>query len=156
MHIIDCIKSFHYLVLKSQTMDTQLAASFGALFAGLGIFIFFLFALIIFFIFCSWKLYQKAGRQGWECIVPIYNIIIFLDIIKRPRWWIILYLIPFVSLVAAIINCFDLAKAFGKDTAFGVGLLLLSPVFYPILALGDSRYVLQDENNLINEIQEFK
>ncbi len=137
-------------------MDSPTASSFGAIFAGLGIFLFFLFALIIFFIFCSWKLYQKAGKQGWECIIPIYNIIVFLDIIKRPRWWVLLYLIPFVSLVAAIINCFDLAKAFGKDTAFGVGLLLLSPVFYPILALGDSKYVHNEENPLINEIQEFK
>ncbi len=137
-------------------MDSQPAASFGALFAGLGIFLFFIFAFILFFIFCTWKLYQKAGKQGWECLIPIYNIIVFLDIIKRPRWWVLLYLIPFVSLVIAIINCFDTAKAFGKDTAFGIGLLLLSPVFFPILALGDSTYVLNEGNSLINEIQEFK
>lgn len=123
--------------------------------AGFGLFLLFILALAVFFIFCSWKLYQKAGRKGWECIIPVYNIIIFLDIIKRPRWWILLYLIPFVSLVVAIINCFDTAKAFGKDTGFGIGLLLLSPVFFPLLALGDSRYIYNEENDLINELQQF-
>jgi len=124
-------------------------------FAGFGLFLLFILALSVFFIFCTWKLYQKAGRKGWECIIPVYNIIVFLDIIKRPRWWILLYLIPFVSLVAAIINCFDMAKAFGKDTGFGIGLLLLSPVFLPLLALGDSRYIYNEENDLINELQQF-
>jgi hypothetical protein len=124
-------------------------------FAGFGLFLLFILALSVFYIFCTWKLYQKAGRKGWECIIPVYNIIIFLDIIKRPRWWILLYLIPFVSLVAAIINCFDMAKAFGKDTGFGIGLLLLSPVFLPLLALGDSGYIYNEENDLINELQQF-
>jgi hypothetical protein len=35
---------------------------------------------------------------------------------------------------------FDLAKAFGKDTGFGFGLLFLSFIFLPILALGDAEY----------------
>lgn len=133
-------------------METQSSS----LFAGLGVFMLFIFAIATFFIYCSWKLYQKAGKQGWEAIIPIYNIIVLLDIIKRPRWWIVLYLIPFVSLIVAIINCFDLAKAFGKDTGFGFGLLFLSPIFYPILALGNSTYAYSDKNELYNEIQEIK
>ncbi len=149
--LVALIRILYYFELKSNAMESQNSS----LFAGLGIFIFFMFALVIFFVYCSWKLYKKAGKEGWECIIPIYNIIVLLDILKRPRWWILLYLIPFVSLIIAIINCFDLAKAFGKETSFGIGLLLLSPIFFPILALGDSKYMYTDEDGLIREIQKF-
>lgn len=137
-------------------MENSDAGSIAAIIAGLGIFLVFFFALLIFFIICSWKIYKKAGKEGWECIVPIYNIIVYLDIIKRPRWWIVLYFIPLVSLVIAVINCMDTAKAFGKSTGFGIGLLLLSPIFYPILAFGDAKYIYNETDPLINEIQEFK
>ena len=138
-------------------MESTNAGSAAAIIAGLGIFFIFFFAIMIFFIVCTWKIFKKAGKEGWECIVPIYNIIVFLDIIKRPRWWILLYFIPLVSFIVAIVNCLDMAKAFGKSSAFGIGLLLLSPIFYPILAFGDSVYILNgSEDLLINEIQEFK
>ena len=54
-------------------------------FAFLGIWIIFALALTVFLIICNWKIYKKAGREGWEAIVPIYNIIvsIFNIIIKR-------------------------------------------------------------------------
>jgi hypothetical protein len=32
------------------------------------------------------------------------------------------------------------ANAFGRSAAFGWGLLLLGPVFYPILGFGGARY----------------
>ena len=33
-----------------------------------------------------------------------------------------------------------LSKSFGKTEAYTVGLILLAPIFYPILAFGDARY----------------
>ena len=45
-------------------------------FAFLGIWIIFALALTVFLIICNWKIYKKAGREGWEAIVPIYNIIV--------------------------------------------------------------------------------
>jgi len=35
----------------------------------------------------------------------------------------------------------DLAKSFGKSSAFGVGLALLPPVFWLMLAFGDATYL---------------
>lgn len=98
-------------------------------------------AIIIFYIYCGWKLYEKAGKPGWAAIVPIYNIIVLLEIIKKPLWWIVLLFIPLVNFVVLILIYVELAKAFGKGTGFAVGLLLLSFIFYPILALGDAKYV---------------
>jgi hypothetical protein len=63
-----------------------------------------------------------------------------LDIVGRPLWWIVLFLIPLVSLVVAIIVAIDMAKSFGKDTLFGLGLAFLGFIFYPMLGFGDATY----------------
>jgi uncharacterized membrane protein YhaH (DUF805 family) len=96
------------------------------------------FAVVI--IASLWKVFTKAGEPGWACLVPIYNMYILLRIAGRPGWWILLYFIPIVSLVIAIIVSIDIAKAFGKGTGFGIGLAFLGFIFFPILGFGDAQY----------------
>lgn len=88
-----------------------------------------------------WKVFVKAGKPGWAVIVPIYNIIVMLEIVGRPVWWIILMLIPFVNIVVGIVIGIDMAKSFGKGTGFGIGLAFLGIIFYPVLGFGDAEYV---------------
>jgi hypothetical protein len=88
-----------------------------------------------------WKVFVKAGQPGWACLVPIYNIVVMLQIVGRPIWWLILLFIPFVGIVVAFILSIDMAKSFGKGTGFGIGLALLGVVFYPMLGFGDARYL---------------
>ena len=94
--------------------------------------------VIIFMLIVMWKIFVKAGKPGWGCIIPIYNIILVLEITGRPIWWIIFWL--FFSPIMQIIFCFDIAKAFGKSSGFGVGLWLLGFIFFPILAFDSSEY----------------
>ena len=98
-----------------------------------------IFALLI--LIAVWKVYAKAGQPGWACLVPIYNIYVLLKIIGRPGWWILLYLVPFVSIIISIINALDLAKAFGKNGLFGFFLLWLFPIGYLILGFGNDKYL---------------
>ena len=93
-----------------------------------------------FFLAVGWKIFAKAGEPGWAVIVPIYNIIVMLKIVGKPIWWIVLFLIPLVNLVASILLSISLAKSFGKGTGFGVGLAFLGFIFGPILAFGDATY----------------
>lgn len=95
----------------------------------------------IFLIVCQWKIYTKAGKPGWASIIPIYNIVVLLEIVKKPIWWLVLLMIPLVNVVIAIMIMIELAKVFGKDGGFTVGLILLPYVFYPILAFGDAKYI---------------
>lgn len=104
-----------------------------------------LLAIVVFMIACQWKIYTKAGKPGWACLVPIYNIVVLLEIVKKPIWWLILMLIPIVNIIIAIIILVELAKAFGKDAGFAIGLLLLPIVFYPMLAFGSAQYVYGDK-----------
>ncbi|MEN6572178.1 MAG: DUF5684 domain-containing protein [Anaerolineaceae bacterium] len=96
---------------------------------------------VVFYLYCSWKIFEKAAKPGWASIIPIYNTIVGLEIIGRPWWWLFLLLIPIVDIVIGIIMVFELAKVFGRGTGFGFGLLLLPFIFIPILALDDSRYL---------------
>lgn len=96
--------------------------------------------LTVFFIAVGWKIFAKAGKPGWAVIIPIYNIVVMLKIVNRPLWWIVLFLIPVVNAVVGIITILDLANSFGKSTGFAVGLILLGPIFFPILAFGDAQY----------------
>lgn len=95
---------------------------------------------MVFYIVVTWKIFEKAGKPGWACLIPIYNMVVMLEIVDRPLWWIILYFIPFVNIIIYIIVIFDLAKAFGKDIGYGFGLLFLSIIFMPILAFGNAQY----------------
>jgi hypothetical protein len=106
---------------------------------GFLIFIIYL-ALIVAIVAGVWRVFTKAGKPGWAAIVPIYNIIVLLQIAGKPIWWIILLFIPLVNLIVAIMVGIEVAKNFGKGAGFGVGLALLGFIFYPILGFGDAQY----------------
>lgn len=88
-----------------------------------------------------WKTFEKAGKPGWAALIPIYNMIVMLEITGRPLWWIFFFLIPLVNIGFAILINIDLAKSFGQGIGFALGLMLLGFVFFPILGFGDARYL---------------
>jgi len=100
----------------------------------------FALAFFAFLIITGWKIYVKAGRQGWESIIPIYSFYVMLKIVGKPWWWMLLLLVPIANIVIAIWTINMLSKSFGKDEGYTVGLLLLGIVFYPMLAFGDAAY----------------
>jgi uncharacterized membrane protein YoaK (UPF0700 family) len=97
-------------------------------------------AVFVFYIAAVWKVFEKAGKPGWAAIVPIYNLIVLLEIAGKPLWWFLLLLIPLVNIIAGVMVYVSLARNFGKGVGFALGLLFLSIIFFPILAWGDSQY----------------
>ena len=97
-------------------------------------------AFMILMIAACWKIFTKAGQPGWAAIIPIYNWYVLCKIVGRPGWWVILLLIPFINFIIGIILCIDLAKSFGKGVGFGIGLILLGVIFFPILGFGSAQY----------------
>lgn len=87
------------------------------------------------------KIFQKAGREWWEAIIPVYNMYVMLKIVGKPGWWIILYFIPLVNIIVSIIVLHNLSKKFSKGVGFTLGLIFLPFIFYPILGFGDALYV---------------
>ena len=97
-------------------------------------------AVVIVCVAGIWKTFEKAGKPGWACLVPIYNAFVILQIAGKPAWWFLLFLIPVVNLVVAIIVMIEIARRFGKGPGFGIGLAFLGFIFFPILGFGSAQY----------------
>jgi|ERR1051325_12190157 hypothetical protein len=65
-------------------------------------------------------------ENAWLAWIPIANAVLMLNIAKKPIWWIVLFLIPLVSIVIAIIVWMGIAEARGKPNWWGI--LLIVPV----------------------------
>lgn len=115
----------------------QAAATAGAVAGGV---MFVYVAILIVMIIAMWKLFSKAGQPGWAAIIPIYNVYVLLKVAGKPGWWLVLFLIPVVSLVIAIITLHGVSTSFGKGAGFTVGLVLLPFIFLPMLAFGSATY----------------
>jgi hypothetical protein len=106
----------------------------------------------IFVLVAQWMVYEKAGKPGWACIIPFYNFIVLLEIVGKPWWWLLLMLIPVVNIVLVIIVYHNLSLSFGKTAGFTVGLVLLSFIFFPILAFGEAKYLGPGGPNPVNQV----
>lgn len=130
---------FNALVLASAVLQNDDGGLIGALFGGFSLLCWGAFLVLV--VAGLWKVYAKADQPGWAAIIPIYNIYVMTKIIGRPWWWLLLLFIPFVNFVVSIIMSIDMAKSFGKDTAYGVLLLwLLNAIGYLILGFGSAEY----------------
>jgi hypothetical protein len=87
-----------------------------------------------------WQIFNKAGEAGWKSLVPIYGMVVFQRILGRPGWWALLMFVPVVNVLIGLVECFDLARVFGKGAGTALGLILLSPVFFAWLAFGPATY----------------
>lgn len=99
------------------------------------------FALLIFSIIISWIVFTKAGQAGWKVLIPFYNIYVFLQIVNRPGWWLLLFFIPFVNIIIAVVVALDLGKAFGKSAVWSIILLFFFQIIgLSILAFSKVKY----------------
>ena len=92
-------------------------------------FIFFLVIQVIHFA-GTWKLYLRANRKAWEAAIPIYNAVILMKIIKRPKWWVILLFIPVINQLMFPIVWIETARSFGFNKRKDTALVLLTLGFY--------------------------
>ncbi|HEY8324326.1 MAG: DUF5684 domain-containing protein [Ktedonobacterales bacterium] len=123
------------LLMHGLALDSSAGSSAGLFGGVVGL------AIAVLMIASEWVIFSKAGKPGWAAIIPIYSLIVYLQVVGRPIWWIILFLIPLVNIVIGLIVINDLSKAFGHKFGFTLGLIFLSIIFYPILAFGGSKYV---------------
>ena len=64
----------------------------------------------------SYKLFNLAEVAAWKALIPFYNIIKCLDIINRPRWWIVLVFIPVINLLMIPVIWVEFIKTFNHNS----------------------------------------
>lgn len=145
------------------TSDEMFVLSF--LGAYLGVVCILALVIAVLSIIANWKIYTKAGRPGWKCLIPVYNVYVLFDMVWETRqFWIYLAMFAayyvFMLLGAGVSGIFTifallcgiamlvwsirllnhLSACFGHGPWFTVGLLFLNTIFVMILAFGDSKY----------------
>lgn len=100
-----------------------------------------LIGVLVFSLISLAKIFKKANRSGISAIIPIYNIIVLLEITNYPKWYILLYFIPGANIIIHLMIMMKLSKLFKKENAFGFGLTFFPFIFFPILAFNDSEYI---------------
>lgn len=134
------------------------------LFGGMAIFgiilVLLLFAYIIVAVIANWKMYKKAGKAGWECIVPVYGYWVLAEIAGLEWWWFLLAIVDsiisilgieglssianLVSLFATFNIYYNIAKRFGKDKGTAIAAGIFSGIF--VLIFGYSKNEVYDAN----------
>jgi signal peptidase I len=88
-----------------------------------------------------WKVFEKAGEKGWKALIPVYNIYVWLNIIKKPKWWIVIFLIPGVGFMMTMVVSAITAMSFGKKKALD---MILAGIFFfaylPYLGFGKDKF----------------
>ena len=74
----------------------------------------------------TWKLYIAAGYKTWQAAIPIYNALVLMKIIGRPKWWVILLFIPTINLILFGVIWVDTIRCFGKNKSIDTLLVLLT------------------------------
>lgn len=78
----------------------------------------------------TWKLYVKAGRKPWEALIPVYNALVLMEIIRRPKWWVLLLFIPIINLLMFPVIWVETIRSFGRNSLLETWLVILTLGFY--------------------------
>lgn len=113
-------------------------------------------------IVARWKIFTKAGEDGWKSIIPFYSTYIQYKLSWNVNmfWAAVAAVIlgsflsntggalsaigTLLSAAGTIINIIDmhkLSKSFGHGIGFTIGLIVFNPIFMLILGFGDSQYI---------------
>ena len=113
-------------------------------------------------IVATWKIFTKAGQAGWKSLIPIYSTVILFKVAGISPLWVLSYLVAWVPVLGPLfilgVNIYamiKLSRAFGKEDAFAVGLVLLNTIFLMILAFDKSEYQLNKikEAEVVEEVK---
>lgn len=103
---------------------------------GIGVLIFYIVSVI-----ALWKVFNKAGESGIWAFIPIINLYKMCKIADGSGLKCLLFIIPIVNVVYAVLLNIRMAKSFGKGTLFGLGLVFFNIVFTYILGFGSAEYI---------------
>lgn len=98
------------------------------------------FIYLVPFIILSWFgvsfFFKAAGEKQWKAFVPVYNVVVWLKLIKKPTWWVVLSFIPVVNLVLFIGMVVELLNSFNiRNKVQHVIAAVLPYIYLPYLGL---------------------
>lgn len=102
----------------------------GLVIVGIGLLLLLLLIVVIFYVYmavCLVKIAHKTKTENaWLAWIPIANIILMLQIAKKPLWWLILFFIPGANIVFTVLVWMEISKMLGKPEWLGI--LMIVPI----------------------------
>jgi hypothetical protein len=93
----------------------------------LSLLIFFL-AYYIYMSICYYKIAKKTDTpDAWFAWIPILDMLLALQIAKKPTWWIIWFFVPLANIITYILVWMGISKTLEKQEWLGV-LMIISPI----------------------------
>lgn len=107
---------------------------------------------VVLYVVCIWKIFEKAGEEGWKSLIPIYNKYVLVDIAGLNWWWFLIWILPtvlsgaagsnsgvsyilsIVTLLADLNVNYNIAKKIHKDAVYAILMVLFPVIMYPIIA----------------------
>lgn len=94
----------------------------------------------------AWRLFTLSGYKPWYALIPFFNLYILLKIIRKPLWWYVFLIIPFINVFVYMLMLVELVKCFGKTKLWQQLLAVLIPVIYLPVISSNKQLVYQDPN----------
>ncbi|MGM9881947.1 MAG: DUF5684 domain-containing protein [Bacilli bacterium] len=106
----------------------------------------------VLYIIGLWKLFKKAGKNGWEALIPFYNTYVLIEIAGLNWWYFLIaisgtifsildikvlnYITNIASLVVNFFVFYNIAKKMRKSpVGFGVVGIFVAPILIMILGM---------------------
>ena len=108
-----------------------------------------LLLIIILFPMLNYWIFSDAGVEGYKALIPFYNYYIWLQVIGKPWWWLILMLVPFINFFMIMLMLVQTAISYGKHNLGEQALSVLFPVVYiPYLGISEKEKYIKPENRV--------
>jgi len=78
----------------------------------------------------TWRLYKAAGFNFWQALIPVYNAYVLMQIIRRPKWWVLLLFIPTINLIIFAVIWVETLRSFGWNSTKNTMMVIISLGFY--------------------------
>tara|TARA_B100000674_G_C37629453_1_gene818107 strand:- start:316 stop:762 length:447 start_codon:yes stop_codon:yes gene_type:complete len=96
--------------------------------------------LLVVLLIGIWRMFEKGGIPGILGLIPVVNLFFLSKLAGKPMWWGLLYFIPFVNVIIAILILIGISERFGRGIGTALGLVFLTPLFFCILGFGSAEY----------------
>ena len=130
-----------YYTTSSAASSAAVGGVLGAILALGVVFWIVCIVLAVLTIIGQWKMFKKAGKAPWDCLIPVHSQIVGMEMGGIESKWFFISLIPFGGLFLMFWMNIELAKSFGKGAGFGVLMTFFPFICYPILGLGSAEYI---------------
>lgn len=108
-----------------------------------------LLLIIILFPMLNYWIFDEAGVGGYKALIPFYNYYIWLKVIGKPWWWLLLMLVPFINFFMIMLMLVQTALSYGKHNLGEQALAVLFPYAYvPYLGISDKEHYIKPENRV--------